>query len=204
MYHPDHHFQQQTAKHDQSGRPCSWLYGIFVLNPNGNVSPCCASAGDATDFGNYSVKNGFFDVWNNSTFKRARALFNEGPKQSSEPVVAPTQERSGLVQIETKTAKQAAEDSAEFVAGMGSNISDLLAQDELICRKCPIPWRQDDVHAIIAGEVRTLSEQFWERGLKKKAAALAAYLLMGAPNLGEQRKLLFQRARASLHYRLAN
>lgn len=207
MYHPDHYFHNLTDKHDKSGRPCSWLYGIFVLNPNGKVSPCCASAGEDTDFGDYSIKNGFFDVWNNATFKRARALFSaSGPtpqpaaQAGAETVV--NQVQSNLVQIERKTPAAASPlqaEEADLISGMGSNVSKSLTQDELICHKCPIPWRQDDVDKIIADTVTNLVNAFHEgKTLKQKARVAAAYLLMGAPSWTEIARAKLHRMRASL------
>lgn len=198
MYHPDHQFQKQTDKHDQSGRPCSWLYGIFVLNPNGKVSPCCASAGEETDFGDYSIKNGFFGVWNNATFKRARALFTSSSEPSTPNPPSPVEVPTNLVQIEKKkTATQLLhEEDASLIAGMGSNISKSLKQDELICQKCPIPWRQDDVDKVIADELSRLIKSFREeKSFRKKARVAAAYVLMGAPGWTDI-------ARAKLHKRL--
>jgi len=194
--HPEHEFQKQTEKHDESNRPCSWLYGIFVLNPNGKVSPCCASAGDDTDFGEYTIKDGFFKVWNNPTFERARSLFSSSspPPQTVEEsaaVGAPV----NLVQIERKTPSPefAAEDESSLIAGMGSNVSKSLKEGELICQKCPIPWRQDDVDKVIAAQVSSLMNTFREEtSLKKKGRAALAYLLMGAPSWTEI-------ARAKLH-----
>jgi MoaA/NifB/PqqE/SkfB family radical SAM enzyme len=190
MYHQDHYFHKLTEKHDKSGRPCSWLYGIFVLNPNGKVSPCCASAGEETDFGDYSGKDGFFSLWNNPTFKRARSLFTAGGGDAPTPnpvaVEAPAntvESAANLVQIERKTKAQLLhEEEATLLAGMGSNVSKSLKQDELICQKCPIPWRQDDVDKIISGEVASLVNAFGrEKSLKWKSRVALAYLLMGAP-----------------------
>jgi MoaA/NifB/PqqE/SkfB family radical SAM enzyme len=183
MYHPDHHFQQATENHDRSGRPCSWLYGVFVLNPNGKVSPCCASAGESTDFGEYKISGGFFDVWNNTVFKQARALFSAtGQALTSTPAIVPTQ--NSLVQIERTTSKQLLKDEeTDLIAGMGSNVSALLGSEELICQKCPIPWRQDDVLNVITDEVyRLVRLVLQNHSLKTTAHAVFAYLLMGAPD----------------------
>jgi MoaA/NifB/PqqE/SkfB family radical SAM enzyme len=184
MYHPDHYLHKLTNKHDESGRPCSWLYGIFVLNPNGKVSPCCASAGEETDFGDYSIKDGFFSVWNNATFRRARTAFKpDSQPQAPTPVAEP--EQTNLVQIERKKPAQLLkeEESENLVDGMAANISKSLKEGELICNKCPIPWRQDDVDKVIAEEVTNLYNAFHEeKSLKKKARVAAAYLLMGAPS----------------------
>jgi Predicted Fe-S oxidoreductases len=181
MYDPDHHFQRDTEKHDRSGRPCSWLYGVFVLNPNGKVSPCCASAEEATDFGEYKVGDGFFDVWNNAVFKRARALFSRnGHSIPSVPAPEPTQ--NGLVQIQHTTSNQIGSEGADLIAGMGLGVSGALKGDELICEKCPIPWRQDDVLNVISEEVVRLVRIIQvSNSLKTTARAVFAYLLMGAP-----------------------
>jgi MoaA/NifB/PqqE/SkfB family radical SAM enzyme len=179
LYDPAHHSRLVTEKHDKSGRPCSWLYGIFVLNPNGKVSPCCASAGEATDFGDYSAQDGFFDVWNNSTFQRARALFSKSsPPQPKKPdsVEAPL----NLVQIKTRTSEE--EEQAKLLAGMASNITGFLKQDQLICSKCPIPWRQDDVDNVITDEVLQLMKSYTGKSVKERARTVLAYFLMGAPN----------------------
>lgn len=209
MYHPDHHFQSDAAEHDRSGRPCTWVYGILVLNPNGKVSPCCASASEATDFADYSASGGFFDAWNNATFQRARALFGTSPETGGAAADAPASGQEsggaggGLVQIEARPSKaRAGEAEADRIAGMAANLSQSLTADELICHKCPIPWRQDDVVDIIEREVVHLSRSFWEgRSVKTRAAALSSYLLMGAPGFREQLRLVFVRARNSLGYR---
>lgn len=182
MYDAGHHFKKETAEHNKSGRPCSWLYGVLVLNPNGKVSPCCASAGEQTDFGDYTGKGSFFDVWNNVTFRRARSLFKDGgPSVVAEPHASKPE--STLVQIERKSTS---DEDVELLAGMAARLGDSLEKNELICHKCPIPWRQDDVHAIIAGEAHNLVQAYRrETGLRKKAWLLFAYLLVGAPNLRE-------------------
>lgn len=199
MYHPEHQFQKMTDKHDQSGRPCSWLYGIFVLNPNGKVSPCCASAGEETDFGDYSIKGGFFNVWNNSTFKQARAMFTT-TSQPSAPQPVAVEAQSNLVQIERKDpARVSKEDDSDLIAGMGSNLSKSLNQGELICNKCPIPWRQDDVDSVISKEVARLMRSFWEtKSLKNRARVATAYLLMGAPGWTDIARAKLHKTRATL------
>jgi len=184
MYHPDHHYQQETSEHDRSGRPCSWLYGVFVLNPNGKVSPCCASAGEETDFGDYSVKDGFFGVWNNATFRRARSLFKTTSGKSPTTNPDSLKAENHLVQIETKaTAALLKNHESLAVDGMGGNLAKALSANELICHKCPIPWRQDDVHGIISEEASSLVRAYMEEtAVPKRARLLLAYLLVGAPN----------------------
>jgi len=179
MYHPDHHFQKRTAKHYRSGRSCSWLYGIFVLNPNGKVSSCCGSAGEQTDFGEYSGTRGFLDVWNNATFKRARALFSKsGPPTTNDHAV---KAENSFVQIQTNSSKQLAESAAGLV-GMAADLSASLKEDELICQKCPTTWRQDDIDGVIAVEVRSLILSCKEqKSIKHMARVLLACALIGAP-----------------------
>jgi hypothetical protein len=105
------------------------------------------------------------------------------------------------VQIEARPSKPQAGE-ADLIAGMAANLSQSLTTDELICHKCPMPWRQDDVDDIIEREVGNLSRSFWEgRSVKTRAAALSSYLLMGAPGFLEQLRRTFARARASLGYR---
>jgi MoaA/NifB/PqqE/SkfB family radical SAM enzyme len=192
MYHPDHHFQKETAWHDRSGRPCSWLYGIFVLNPNGKVSPCCASAGEQTDFGEYSGTGGFFDVWNNTTFKRARKLFGKSGPPTTNGSAGKSE--NDFVQIQTNSSKRLAENAADLVAGMAANLSASLKVDELICQKCPIPWRQDDVDHVIAEEANSLISSYKEqKSIKDKARLLLAYLLIGAPNWKSLARISFVR-----------
>ena len=192
MYHSDHHFQKETAKHDRSGRPCSWLYGIFVLNPNGKVSPCCASAAEQTDFGEYSGSRGFLEVWNNATFKRARTLFSKSGAPATNGNAVKSE--NNLVQIQTNSAKSLAENAADLVAGMAANLSASLKNDELICQKCPIPWRQDDVDNVIADEANRLVMSYKEqKSIKDKARVLLAYLLIGAPNWKTLARIRFGR-----------
>jgi len=183
MYHPEHALRKQTAEHDKSRRPCSWLYGTFVLNPNGKVSPCCASAGEETDFGEYSIKDGFWGVWNNATFKRARSLF-QGSGNSLTTNPGSPEADSNLVQIETKALTPLLKEGEDdLVDGMAANLSKALKENELICHKCPIPWRQDDVLHVIAEEALSLIRSYKEEtSRRKKVRLLLAYALLGAPN----------------------
>jgi MoaA/NifB/PqqE/SkfB family radical SAM enzyme len=67
-------FQKPKGKYS-SDRPCPWLYGAFVLNPNGMVSPCCSIWDEKDDFAEYSPSIGFLDAWNSKRFVEARSLF---------------------------------------------------------------------------------------------------------------------------------
>jgi MoaA/NifB/PqqE/SkfB family radical SAM enzyme len=79
-----HNQGQMESKHrPRIGRPCPWLYGIFVLNPNGMVSPCCGCLDEKDDFAVYSPSRGFFDAWNSEKFTRARSLFAKPQKQNN-------------------------------------------------------------------------------------------------------------------------
>jgi hypothetical protein len=91
---------------------------------------------------------------------------------------------SSLVQIEKKALKELTkEEETGLVAGMAAKLGESLGENELICNKCPIPWRQDDVHGIIAGEAYNLVQAYMkETALRKRARLLLAYLLVGAPN----------------------
>ena len=102
--------------------------------------------------------------------------FGSFPKRFP-PVEAPI----NLVQIKTRTSKE--EEQAKLLAGMGSDIAGLLKQDQLICNKCPIPWRQDDVDTVINHEVLRLMRSYSSgKSFKERARPLLAYFLMGAPN----------------------
>ena len=56
-------------------RPCTWLYGVFVMNPNGQVSPCCATADEKDDFSRYEPQSGFHAAWNSARYRSARDFF---------------------------------------------------------------------------------------------------------------------------------
>lgn len=170
MYHPDHPYQRATERQMKSGCACSWLYGYFVLNPNGKVSPCCAVAAEKHDFGEYLTSGDFFQVWNSSKFRRARALFAHASKRSSNKRITSVQKQVGSARLE----------------GMAAKLSRSLEEDELICRKCPIPFRQRDIDDIIIRIANGLAHSFLqEASTGNKTRYLLAYLLMGAPNWRE-------------------
>jgi MoaA/NifB/PqqE/SkfB family radical SAM enzyme len=164
MYHADHHVQTEARRQMDSGRACTWLYGVFVLNPNGKVSPCCAVPSEKHDFGDYSAGSKFSEVWNNEKFRQARRLF------------VPTDKKAA----KNKTRKRK---SGELVDGMSVRAALALPEDKIICQKCPIPFMQDYVDPIIIDVTNNMADSFArDSSLGKKALHLFHYLLMGAPN----------------------
>jgi hypothetical protein len=170
LYHPEHIYQKVTKRQMQSGRACSWLYGIFLLNPDGKVSPCCAVADEKNDFGKYTEDGDFFSVWNNRKFRQARTLFTQQFKKQKKREAAYSSTQRAEVRLE----------------GMASNLSRQLSSDELICQKCPIPFRQSETDQVITKISDNLAQSFLrENSLRNKALCLLAYIFMGAPNWSE-------------------
>lgn len=182
VYHPTHVLQREAERQMQSDRPCTWLYGVFVLNPNGKVSPCCAVSGEKHDFGEYSTKERFFEVWNSRKFRLARAMFAGTDKKQNKKLNA--------------TQKLAI---SKRVDGMGVEVVQSLDEEKLICKKCPIPFLQNYTDGTVTAVIDNLVEKFsQENALHKKAGYIVSYLLMGAPDL----KLVWQRGKSSLALRL--
>ena len=169
IYHPDHVVQKETGRQMASDRACAWLYGVFVLNPNGKVSPCCAAASEKLDFGEYD-RGGFFAVWNNETFRRARAMFVPPPNQLSREPRRLTAEQQRSI--------------SHRIDGMAMGVVDKVGPDELLCHHCPVPFLQDYTDPIIAAVAAD------QRHAAAHAASLTSrarhgmnYLLMGGPTL---------------------
>ena len=162
--HPSHPYNETTQKHLASGRPCSWPFGIFVLNPNGSVSPCCASPEERHDWGRYDPSQGFFAVWNNPTFRRGRALV---AKMSKRHDVSGSQ----LQEI------------SNWIDGMGVKAATSLKGSKLICERCPAFFIQDIAVVAIEAEAERLRQALMSaNSWSEIARVLTAYLLMGAPN----------------------
>src|SRR5262249_11037652 len=122
VYHPDHPLQKEAERQLSSDRACAWLYGVFVLNPNGKVSPCCAVPSEKFDFGEYH-KGDFISVWNNEKFRRARRMFSSTPnKQRSEPRALTTEQKTSI---------------SKRVDGMALRVVSDLSENKLICHQCP-------------------------------------------------------------------
>lgn len=57
---------------------CYYLYRAMTVNPRGEVAPCCALHHSQWDFGNL-VESELEEVWNNSHYRKSRALFSRQP-----------------------------------------------------------------------------------------------------------------------------
>jgi MoaA/NifB/PqqE/SkfB family radical SAM enzyme len=179
QYHPDHPLQQKMKQYQESGKPCSWLYGVLLLNPNGKVSSCCSVVNQGDDFADYSPADGFFSAWNSKRFKQARGLF--------------TKRKSGASKDAKQIAKQSAKNTIkeEIVSGSRNTVNlpifNSPAQaapvvEALICHSCPIPYRMNEAFETIETTTAELLQQVrQESAIWKKLRPLTAYLLMGMP-----------------------
>ncbi|MDT5293784.1 MAG: hypothetical protein QOJ76_664 [Acidobacteriota bacterium] len=166
MYDSGNALAKETERQMNGGKACSWLYGTFVLNPNGKVSPCCAVSAEKNDFGEYRAGGDFFKVWNNATFRQARKLSARFAKSPS---------RNGLSEGEKQ-------EISKRIDGMAMGVNHSLESKELICHKCPIPFRQSDVNITILDVTYKLGHSLLHTSsLTLKARCVLAYLLMGAP-----------------------
>ena len=164
MYHEDHRLMQEAEKRLSGGHACSWLYGSFVLNPNGRVSPCCGTSAEENDFGEYARGGDFFRVWNNVNFRRARRLF--AMKGRKTPRVSVSQKQEIMRRAD----------------GMAVGINHSLTGGELICDKCPIPFRQGDADVTLLDvSYGLLHSLMHDPSPARKLRSLLAYILMGVP-----------------------
>lgn len=157
IYHPEHSYQKAITEYQNSGRTCSWLYGVFILNPSGTVSPCCATSSEQQDFSDY--RGDFLDSWNSDKFRRARNLFTGRGERA--PKAAPEAETFHT--------------SSRLIAKGDST----MAPGDLICNDCPIPHRQSEAMQVINWETTKLLHAC---RTEKSVKSLLAYLLMGAPD----------------------
>jgi radical SAM protein with 4Fe4S-binding SPASM domain len=65
---------------------CFYLYRAMTVNPRGEVAPCCAISHQKWDFGNL-LADGLDAVWNNESYRSARALFASSPAEQPVPTV---------------------------------------------------------------------------------------------------------------------
>jgi hypothetical protein len=140
---------------------------VFVLNPNGKVSPCCAAPSEKLDFGEYQ-KGEFFRLWNNETFRRARRMFTP----------APGRPRRRPLEEEQK------KEIGRRIDGMALRVVNNLREDKLICHECPIPFMQnytDPIIADVAAAQRAGAAH--APSLTARARHLMNYVLMGGPTL---------------------
>ena len=188
MYLPDHPQRKEARRQMKSDKACSWLYGVFVLNPNGKVSACCAVPSDKFDFGEYSAGDKVLDVWNNETFKRARRLFVRARPGKTKPGKAKTAAISASVRKEKPSSlvNITRQGTNMKLDGMAMRATMELTEDKIICHKCPIPHMQNYVDPVLTDVAGNLVATFHESGsVGGKARSLLNYLLMGAPQWRE-------------------
>jgi hypothetical protein len=162
MHHPESWVQREARRQLSSAKPCSWLYGALVLNPNGRVSPCSASPFEKHDFGEYAPARGIPAVWNNPQFRRARRL-----------VATPA----------GKHRQSALDRFAQRLNGMSAGLDGEVPRDGIVCHACPSPHLMDHAHSA----VRAASDALWAEWRHatapgKRFGILLRFLLMGAPN----------------------
>lgn len=169
VYHRDHPVQKEAERQLTSDRACGWLYGVFVLNPNGKVSPCCAVPSEKLDFGEYHDGD-FFAVWNNETFRRARRMFRSTRNtRQREPRSITTEQKTAI---------------SKRIDGMALRVVDQVSEDKLICHKCPIPFLQNYTDPIIADVAAAQRNGLTHASsLTRRARHLMNYMLMGGPTL---------------------
>ena len=165
MYHPDNRKVTEARHQYRNRRTCSWLYGVFVLNPNGSVSPCCSVPPEKLDFSSYSAGSDFHEVWNTSKFTRARGLVTVFSRRW--PVTLTEEEDKNL---------------GRRTDGMGTKVAQSVTDEELICQKCPMPFGQRESNYLINGIGYSLVTSFLKSPLRN-SRFLLSYLLMGATDL---------------------
>ncbi|NDJ84292.1 MAG: radical SAM protein [Chloroflexi bacterium] len=153
LYHPGHPYQRSGQRQLRDGRPCSWLYGAIVLNPDGRISPCCGTAAARDDFGTYSGKESLMSIYNSQPYQGARAINRHTQPRNKQPGVA-------------------------MIRGMAAENPATRRAETLICAVCPIPFRQDDIHKTIT----RVSYQTLHHLLRGKLRAVAALVAMGGPS----------------------
>lgn len=183
QYHKDHRQQREKERYKASGKPCSWLYGVFVLNPTGKVSSCCSVVDQADDFADYSPQAGFFQAWNSKKFVQARRLFTKSPSSSSSKSRHSTKQLPSGVAAKPKT-EGSAKKRTSLPLFSDNQSSAVQSEDKLICHSCPIPDRMNEALLTIEDTAATVLQSFHiESSIRKKARLLTAYLLMGAPEV---------------------
>jgi len=178
QYHPDHPHQLEMKRYKESGKPCSWLYGVLVLNPNGKVSSCCSVIRQGDDFAEYSRSDGFFKAWNSKRFKQARRLFT-----NRQPSVS-------VNNTDQRFTKNAGDEGIVSGSRKGINLpifdtSQSLVtppEETVICQSCPIPYRMNEAVNTVDNMAAALLQSFHEEStIWRKVLSLSAYFLMGMP-----------------------
>jgi MoaA/NifB/PqqE/SkfB family radical SAM enzyme len=170
IYHPDNPRTHKKAAALKSKRSCTWLHGVFVMNPNGSVSPCCGAAAQKDDFSEYKLGSNFMDMWNSPRFRRARAMFNAQMRN---------QDTTGEIQA---VGKYDLKNASPVGDGMAIETTFNLNNQDLICHNCPMPEKQDYLDPYIQTASTNAIAEFLH---EKHPRHLAAYLLMGMPYLRE-------------------
>lgn len=171
IYHADHPYRKLLQNYKASKLPCSWLYGVFLLNPNGKVSPCCAVQEEKDDFSELKLGGSFHEAWNSQRFRLARA-----GGSTRNPAAGEKQESNGRRRKPASLPVLSASGRPQGVEG------------DLICETCPIPYRQAEALDTINVAAEELLRSFHrEPSPWKKSRLLLLYLLMGAP--GARRRL---------------
>lgn len=113
-------------------KPCTWLYYATVINPGGNISPCCSLLSERFDFGKLTSSNiaaetakRFRTVWNGSKYKAARKLF------SNDEAI-----EKWILNLRNRPSE-------------GMVFSQLQSQTPLICMECYIPHTLKEKSKII-------------------------------------------------------
>jgi hypothetical protein len=141
-----------------STEPCSWLWGAIVANPSGSISPCCGIVDERSDFEKDARGRSLLrDVWNNGKYTRARAGALKHRHSTGTPV--------HLVKD-----------------GMALSSVASATETDLICERCPIPFRQNYVDRMIdkLGS-DALAKARHGKTIRSRARSLAAFMLMGMP-----------------------
>ena len=140
-----------------SREPCSWLWGAILANPGGSISPCCGVVDRRSDFEpDARAMSLLKQVWNNPRYQRARKSERRLPPDTGQSL---------------------------HLVKDGMSLSSIPAvEQELICERCPIPFRKDYVDRVLDGVGKeALATVRKGRTMRIRAYALAAYVLMGMP-----------------------
>jgi hypothetical protein len=181
QYHPDHTLQVEMKRYKESGQPCSWLYGVLVLNPNGKVSSCCSVVNQGDDFADYSRTDGFFNAWNSKKFQRARGLFTKRKPDTAAKETRQIRKQPSSVSVAEEIASGSRK-SINLPIFNASQPPETPSEEALICHSCPIPYRMrealESVEVTATGLMYLLHQ---ESSIWEKTRLLTAFLLMGMP-----------------------
>ncbi|MEW6282850.1 MAG: radical SAM/SPASM domain-containing protein [Candidatus Eremiobacterota bacterium] len=120
IYDPGHLHRRMTLQAMAEAKACTWLYGVSVLNASGKLSPCCYTAAEKDDFGDYAPGE-FMRSWNAERFTRARTLTGNWQANESWDAIG------------------------RRMNGRGMGVAAALAPGQLVCERCPVPFLQDVV-----------------------------------------------------------